>query len=166
MLFSVIQSCLNLCHPVGCSTPGFRVLQYLPELAQTHVRWVDDAIQPSHHIECRLVGVVRYVAFSHWLLSLSNMCLSFFHIFLWLDCSFFVLKIFFHWSTVDLQCCVSFWHTAKWYTHMCIYIYSVSHTFPLRLIIRYWIYVPVLYKRTLLSVCFVYSSLYPLILKA
>ena len=28
-------------------TPGFSVLHYLPELAQTHVHWVDDAIPPS-----------------------------------------------------------------------------------------------------------------------
>ena len=28
--------------------PGFLVLHHLPELAQTHVHWVDDAIQPSH----------------------------------------------------------------------------------------------------------------------
>ena len=30
------------------STPGFPVLHQLPELAQTHVHWVSDAIQPSH----------------------------------------------------------------------------------------------------------------------
>ena len=29
-------------------TPGFLVLYHLLELAQTHVRWVSDAIQPSH----------------------------------------------------------------------------------------------------------------------
>ena len=34
--------------PVDCSTPGFPVLHHLPELSQTHVHWVDDAIQPSH----------------------------------------------------------------------------------------------------------------------
>ena len=27
---------------------GFPVLHYLPEFAQTHICWVDDAIQPSH----------------------------------------------------------------------------------------------------------------------
>ena len=32
---------------MDCSTPGFPVLHYLPELAQTHVHWVGDAIQPS-----------------------------------------------------------------------------------------------------------------------
>ena len=31
-----------------CSTPGFPVLHYVPEFAQTHVQWVSDAIQPSH----------------------------------------------------------------------------------------------------------------------
>ena len=45
---SVAQSCLTLCDPMDCSTLGFLVLQYLPELAQTHVHRVGDAIQPSH----------------------------------------------------------------------------------------------------------------------
>ena len=45
---SVAQSCLTLCDPMDCSTPGFSVLHCLPEFAQTHVRWVNDAIQPSH----------------------------------------------------------------------------------------------------------------------
>ena len=34
--------------PLNCSTPGFYVLHYLPEFAQTHVHWVSDATQPSH----------------------------------------------------------------------------------------------------------------------
>ena len=33
---------------MNCIMPGFSVHYYLPELAQTHVRWVSDAIQPSH----------------------------------------------------------------------------------------------------------------------
>ena len=33
---------------MDCSTPGFPVLHYSPELAQTHVHRVGDAIQPSH----------------------------------------------------------------------------------------------------------------------
>ena len=33
---------------MDCSTPGFPVLHYLPEFAQTHVHWVSDAIQSSH----------------------------------------------------------------------------------------------------------------------
>ena len=45
---SVIQSCPTLFDPMGCSTPGFPVLHQLPELTQTHVHWVGDAIQPPH----------------------------------------------------------------------------------------------------------------------
>ena len=33
---------------MDCSTPGFPVHHQLPELIQTHVHWVGDAIQPSH----------------------------------------------------------------------------------------------------------------------
>ena len=40
---------------MDCSMPGFSVLHHsflhhLPELVQTHVHWVGDAIQPSHHL--------------------------------------------------------------------------------------------------------------------
>ena len=34
--------------PMDCSTPDLPVLHCLPELAQTHVHWIGDAIQPSH----------------------------------------------------------------------------------------------------------------------
>ena len=44
---SVAQSCLTLCKPMNCSTPGLTVHHQLPESTQTHVHWVDDAIQPS-----------------------------------------------------------------------------------------------------------------------
>ena len=45
---SVAQSCLTLCDPMNCSTPGLPVHHHLPEFTQTHVRRVSDAIQPSH----------------------------------------------------------------------------------------------------------------------
>ena len=45
---SVAQSCPTLCNPMDCSMPGLPVHHQLPELAQTHVHWVSDAIQPSH----------------------------------------------------------------------------------------------------------------------
>ena len=45
---SVAQLCLTLCNPMDCSTPGLPVRHQLLELAQTHVHWVGDAIQPSH----------------------------------------------------------------------------------------------------------------------
>ena len=44
---SVAQSCPTLCNPMDCSTPGIPVLHHLPELAQTRVHRVSDAIQPS-----------------------------------------------------------------------------------------------------------------------
>ena len=37
----------NSLPPMDCYTPGFPVHHQLPELAQTHVHWVNDAIQPS-----------------------------------------------------------------------------------------------------------------------
>ena len=45
---SVVQSCLTLCDPMDCSTPGLPVHHHLLELAQTHVHSVGDASQPSH----------------------------------------------------------------------------------------------------------------------
>ena len=45
---SVNQSCPTLCDPMDWSTPGFPVHHQLPDLAQTHVHQVGDAIQPSH----------------------------------------------------------------------------------------------------------------------
>ena len=45
--FSVSKSCPTVCDPMDCSTPGFPVLHYLLEFAQTQVHWVSDAIQPS-----------------------------------------------------------------------------------------------------------------------
>ena len=48
LLFSVAKSCLTLCDPIDCSTPGFPDLHHLLEFAQTHVHLVGDAIQTSH----------------------------------------------------------------------------------------------------------------------
>ena len=45
---SFTQSCPTLWDSMNCSMPGFPVLHYLLEFAQTHVHWVNDAIQPSH----------------------------------------------------------------------------------------------------------------------
>ena len=39
---------VRLCNPIDCSYPGFPVHHRLPELVQTHVHWVGDAMQPSH----------------------------------------------------------------------------------------------------------------------
>ena len=45
---SVSQLCLTFCNPMDYSTPGLPVHHQLPELTQTHVHRVGDAIQPSH----------------------------------------------------------------------------------------------------------------------
>ena len=47
-LSPVTQSCLTLCDPMDCSTPSFLAHHQLPELTQTQVSRVGDAIQPSH----------------------------------------------------------------------------------------------------------------------
>ena len=43
-------SCVRLCDPMDCSTPGLPVHQQFLELAQIHVHLVSDAIQPSHSL--------------------------------------------------------------------------------------------------------------------
>ena len=51
LLFIVVVQLFSrvwLCNPIDCSMPGFPVLHYFPEFTQTHVHWIDDAIQPSH----------------------------------------------------------------------------------------------------------------------
>ena len=47
---SVTESCLTLCDPMDCSTPGLPVHHQLPEFIQTRVHRVGDAIQPSHSL--------------------------------------------------------------------------------------------------------------------
>ena len=46
-MLSSVQSCLTLCDPMNCSTPGLPVHHQLPEFTQTHVQREGDAIQPS-----------------------------------------------------------------------------------------------------------------------
>ena len=45
---SVTKSCPALWDSMNCSTPGFSVLHYLLEFAQTRAHWVSNTIQPSH----------------------------------------------------------------------------------------------------------------------
>ena len=40
------SGCPTLCNPMDCSTAGFPAHHQLLELAQTHVHWVSDTIQP------------------------------------------------------------------------------------------------------------------------
>ena len=43
-----LQSCLTLCDPIDCNTPGLPVHPQLPELAQTHAHQVGDAASIEH----------------------------------------------------------------------------------------------------------------------
>ena len=45
---SVAQSCLTLCDPMNHSMPGLPVHYQIPEVTQTHVHRVSDAMQPCH----------------------------------------------------------------------------------------------------------------------
>ena len=45
---SVTQSCLTLCNPTDCSVPGLPLHHQLPELTQTRIHLVSDAIQSSY----------------------------------------------------------------------------------------------------------------------
>ena len=45
---SVAKSCLTLGNAMDCNTPAFPAIPYLLQLAQTHIHWISDAIQPAH----------------------------------------------------------------------------------------------------------------------
>ena len=60
--------------PQDCNTPGFPIHHQLLELAQTHVHWVGDAIQPSHPLSSpfppapdssKHQGLFQWVSSSH-----------------------------------------------------------------------------------------------------
>ena len=55
----VTQSCLTLCDPMNCSTPGLPVHHQLPEFTQTHVHQVGDAILPSHPLRMSTLSTLR-----------------------------------------------------------------------------------------------------------
>ena len=71
---SVAQSCLTLCSPKDCSTPGLPVHHQLPEFTQIHVHWVSYAIKPSHPLSSpslptfnlsHFQGLFQWVGSSH-----------------------------------------------------------------------------------------------------
>ena len=55
----VSQSCLTLCDPRDCSRPGFPVYHLLPELAQTPVHRVGDAIQPTYPLSSTWLPAIK-----------------------------------------------------------------------------------------------------------
>ena len=70
---SVAQLCLTLWDCMDCSMPGLPIHCQLPEFTQTLVRWVGDAIQPSHPLSSpsptfnlyQPQGLSKWVSSSH-----------------------------------------------------------------------------------------------------
>ena len=71
---SLTQSCLTLCDPMDCSKPGLPVHHQHPELAQTHIHWVGNAIEPSYPLSSlsppvfnlsQQQGLCQWVSSSH-----------------------------------------------------------------------------------------------------
>jgi len=71
---SVAKLCPTHCDSMDCSIPGFPVLHYLPEFAQTHVHWVGNTIQSSHPLFppsppalslLQHQGLFQWVSYSH-----------------------------------------------------------------------------------------------------
>ena len=64
---------------MDCSMPDFPVLHYLPEFAQTHVRWVGDDIQPSHLLSLTpplALNLSQHQGLFQWVGSLHHMAKS------------------------------------------------------------------------------------------
>ena len=70
--------------PMSYSTPGFPVLHYLSEFAQTHVHWLRDAIQPSHPLSLSSLapslsqhqGLFQWIVSSHQMAKLLELQLQ------------------------------------------------------------------------------------------
>ena len=89
---SITKSCLTLWDPMCCSTPGFPVLLYIPEFAQTHVYWVSNTIQLFHPLSppCPTAlhffhpeGPFQWVGFLHQMAKVLELQLQH-HLDLWL----------------------------------------------------------------------------------
>ena len=120
----VAQSCPTLCDPMDCSMPGFPVHHQLPELTQTHVHHVSDAIQPSHPLSSPSApafnlsqhqGLFKWVSSSHQVATVLEFQLQY-QSFQWIfrtdnkeshkrkfysRCSFHIF--FFHWYQQMIQ---------------------------------------------------------------
>ena len=73
---SVVKLCPARCGLMDCSTPGSPVLPHLPELAQTYVHWVGDAIQPSHPLSPPsppVLNLSQHQGLFQWVSSLHQM---------------------------------------------------------------------------------------------
>ena len=71
------KPCPTLCDPADCNMPGFPVRHHLPELAQTPVHWVDDAIQLSYPLSSpslpAALNLSQHQGLFQWVNSLHQM---------------------------------------------------------------------------------------------
>ena len=67
---------VRLCDPMDCSTPGLPVHHQLPELTQTQVHWVGDAIQPAHPLSSPSPPTFNLFQHATKFGSVSQSCLS------------------------------------------------------------------------------------------
>ena len=65
----------------------------------------------------------------------------------------------FHWSIVTLQRCVHVYYTAKWISYTCSCISSFLDFLAIYITTEHWEEFPVLHSRSLLVMCFMYSSM-------
>ena len=82
---SVAQSCPTLCDPMDCSMPGFPVHHQIPELAQTYVHQIGDAIQPPHPLSSpsppafnlsQHQSLFQWVSSLHWVVKVLRVSAS------------------------------------------------------------------------------------------
>ena len=104
LICSVAQLCPTLCDPIDCSMPGF-FLHHLPGLAQTHVHWVGDAIQPSRPLwspSTPALNLSQHQGFFQWVL---HICFGI----QYLDSiwnKFFLMNLYFE-ASIKLYCILS-----------------------------------------------------------
>ena len=77
LMFSSVQSLSHvwLCDSMDCSMPGLPVHHQLPELAQTHVHLISDAIQPSHPLSSPsppVFNLSQHLGLFQWVSSLHQ----------------------------------------------------------------------------------------------
>ena len=66
---------------MDCSIPGFPVFYHLLELAQTHVHWVSDAIQPFHPLlppSLHALNISQHQGLFQWVTDWKKICCSIF----------------------------------------------------------------------------------------
>ena len=111
---------------MDCSTPGLPVHRQLPELAQTHVHWVGDAIQPSHpllSLSPPAFNLSQHQGLFQWVSSLHQMATV---LELHLQHQSFRVD-FFHFTTILLSvvCLVLVFFPLSCLQHVCFKILSI-----------------------------------------